>query len=309
MDNTAGANSGPTQANLQEIADEICGPNSCPDRCCCGNGKVDKNKGEGCDPKAKPVGCGVGETCCAVCCNCYGPICIPGDGEYISQASCQERCGSDSTCYKNYQTGCWDCVKSVVVVHETCYDPSNIRGNEECEHTARSFVEQGAGFYENDLAGVPVLGGMFANEKINIQTEEGDTGYLSTEDGSITDMGDGLLDTPTVTLYTDQETLGLVSAEEMSAQQALSEGRIRIEGYGLIDGIRFGFFHFVFDMYNFLSPPEELVVPEELFEFPQEYFDEMEEVFGAEPAPDDPEPGILGELPDGGYFGEDVFPE
>jgi hypothetical protein len=94
----------------------------------------------------------------------------------------------------------------------------------------------------------------------------------------------------------------------MSVQQALSEGRIRIEGEGILNGIKFGVYHFLFDVYNFFSPAEEFVPPPGEPDFPQEYSDAMSEVFDAEPAPDHPPPREIGELPDGGDFGSDVFP-
>jgi len=307
MSRTSGANSGPTQANLDEIADDICGADACPDRCCCGNGQVDKDKGEGCDPFASPVGCKAGESCCPVCCNCFSPICIPADGEYLSQEGCQAACGADASCYKNYKTGCWDCVKQTVVVEETCLDPSNIRGNEECDHTARSFVDRSVGFYENDLMNAPVIGGLFQDERVNIETAEGDRGHVVAEMGRITDYSEESLEDPTVTVHTDRQTIALLASEDISIQQALAEGRIRIEGEGLINGLRFAFYNIFLDLFNFLSPAEEIIEPEEEG-LPQEYREIVEGVSGAEPAPADPNPDDIGELPDGGSFGGGYWP-
>jgi hypothetical protein len=308
MCRTSGNNSDPTQANLDEIANDMCGPNACPDRCCCGNGEIDRNKGEKCDPLASPDGCGTGQACCPVCCNCYGPVCIPANGEYVSQSACQAACGPDSSCYKNYKTGCWDCVRKEIVVEETCLDPTNIRGNLDCDHTVRSFAEQVADFYETDLVNAPVLGGIFSDERINIKTEEGDAGYIITEEGQVTDYSDETIDDSTVTIHTDRETIGLIASEQLSVQQALSEGMIRIQGDGFFNGIRFGIYNFMFGLYNFFSPAEGFVPPEEEPDFPQGYHDAMEEVTGAEPAPEETMGHEIGDLPDGGYFGSDVFP-
>ncbi len=71
MTHTQGDKAKPTQENIDSVVKNVCGPNACPDRCCCGNGKVDKNKGEQCDPKATPVGCTGGQSCCPTCCKCY----------------------------------------------------------------------------------------------------------------------------------------------------------------------------------------------------------------------------------------------
>ncbi|MBU0532080.1 hypothetical protein KKB44_01155 [Candidatus Micrarchaeota archaeon] len=306
MSRTSGANSDPTQANIDEIANDICGANACPDNCCCGNGEVENGKGEQCDPFASPDGCGVGQACCPVCCSCYGPICIAANGEYLGQTACQAACGTDAQCYKNYKTGCWDCVKNNVVIEKTCSDPNNIRGNGDCDHTVYSFIDHGVGFYDN-LAAAPVIGGLFSDEKINIQTDEGDVGHIATEASDVTDYGETLTQEPTVTIYTDRETVGLLASEDLSVQQALSEGMIRIEGEGLVNGFKFGVYHFFFDVYNFLNPAEEFTGPEEEG-LPQEYYDIISEATEAEPAADDPNPEDIGELPDGGHIGSDVLP-
>ncbi|MEW6748711.1 MAG: hypothetical protein AB1295_03315 [Candidatus Micrarchaeota archaeon] len=308
MSRTSGAGSEPTQANLDEIADDICGADACPDRCCCGNGQIEAGKGEGCDPFAEPTGCGSGASCCPVCCSCFAPLCIAADGEYLDQASCQDSCGADSACYKNYQTGCWDCVKQTVVIEDTCRDPANIRGNLECDHAIRSFVERSAGFYEEDLVDAPFIGGFFSDERINIETAEGDGGYLVTKGGAVTDYGEGALGDPTVTVRTDRMTMSLLASEDMSIQQALSAGRIDVDGEGLFNGIRFGFYNIMFGLYDALSPAGEFVEPVPEEGLPPEYRDVVQEIVYSEPGPEDPKPGEIGELPDGGYFGGSYHP-
>jgi hypothetical protein len=308
MSRTSGANSSPTQANLEEIANDICGANPCPDSCCCGNGQVDTGKGEQCDPFASPNGCKAAEACCPVCCSCFAPVCIPANGEYVSASACQSACGASSSCYKNYKTGCWDCVKQNVVIEETCYDSSNIRGNVACDHSPRSFIKQGVSFYQDDLSSTPVLGGIFSNERINVITDEGDDGHITTGGGSVTSSGDVLLTDNTVTVYTDRQTISLISSQDMSVQQALSEGKISIEGEGILNGFRFGFYHFAFDVFNFFNPPPDFVPPAAAQEFPQEYYDELKNISDIQNASNDPNPGISGELPDGGIFGSDVYP-
>ncbi len=306
MSRTSGANSGPTQANIDEIANDICGANACPDRCCCGNGQVDTGKGEQCDPKANPKGCASGQACCAVCCGCYGLVCIPADNEYSTQSDCNGACGIDSKCYKNYKTGCWNCVKQTVVVHETCYDSQNIRGNQDCDHVEKSFVDQGVDFYENDLAALPVLGDVFATEKINIITDEGDTGHIITKEKDVTNYGGVLLSDHSVTVSTDRETMSLIASSDLTVQQALGTGRIQIDGNGIIDGMRFGMYHLAFDIFNLFNPAQEFVQPEQEDEYPQEYYDSLD-VFDSSDAPTDPNPSDIGELPDEGEFGK-IYP-
>jgi len=308
MSRTSGANSDPTQANLDEIANDICGENYCPDYCCCGNGQKDADKGEECDPFEYPTSCKAGETCCPICCGCYGPMCVPANGEYVSEANCNSACGKGSTCYYNYKTGCWDCVKQTIVIHETCYDTLNIRGNFECDHVERSFADYTLDFYKTDLMSTPIMGGVFSNERINVNTAEGDKGYVITQNGEVVDYGEEHLEDPTVTVDTDRQTIMYIADGDMTAQQALSEGLIKIQGNDFVSGVKFGFYDFVFGIYNIFNPTEEFVPPESEDELPEEYYDVMMEVNEAEPAPDETMGNEIGELPDDGYIGENVYP-
>jgi hypothetical protein len=306
MNNTLAS---PTQQNLEDIAKNICGPNPCPDRCCCGNGIVDGGKGEQCDPMATPTGCAGGAACCPVCCSCFKPLCIAANGEYLTQSACQAGCGPDASCYMNYKTGCWDCVKQTVVVEKTCRDSTNIRGNLDCDHSVWSFTNQSVDLYKNKLAYAPVVGGLFANERINVKTSEGDTGYLITQTGDVTDYGTTLLNDPTVTLSTNRETVRFIAGGEMTVQQALSAGNITIQGNDFVSGIKFGFYGLMFGIYDFFNPAGEFVPPAAEPELPQEYYDTMGGLgSGAEASPGETAAEGLGELPDGGYFGSDVFP-
>ncbi|MBN1169392.1 hypothetical protein JXA56_00020 [Candidatus Micrarchaeota archaeon] len=287
MSRTFGANSGPTQANLEEIANDICGANACPDRCCCGNGQIDSNIGEKCDPFARPAGCGAGESCCPVCCSCFAPICIPANGEFLEQSECWNRCGSDSTCYKNYKTGCWDCVKQQTVITGTCRDPENVRGNADCDHELFEFGEYTA-----------ELSVMFGNERMNIVTAEGDTGNIITENNKVKEVGTELLEDPTVMITTDRETVSLIAGEYMSIQQGIATGRIKINGQGILNGFKFFVYEVVFGMFNFFSPAPEAAIPVVDRNLPEEY------MLIAQPEPDLPEDDperydILG-LPDSG---------
>ena len=108
MGQTSGPNAQPTQAQIDQVVENVCGEGACPDHCCCGNGTVDKDKGEECDPMAESSDCKEGEFCCIICCQCHSQLCNPEDGEYATQSDCQRSC-EDGQCLFNYQTGCWDC--------------------------------------------------------------------------------------------------------------------------------------------------------------------------------------------------------
>lgn len=287
MNRTAGANSGPTQANIDEIVNDICGANACPDRCCCGNGQIDHSKGEQCDPKASPVGCAVGLQCCPVCCSCYGPICNPKNGEYLTKSNCETKCGAGSTCYKNYKTGCWDCVKQDVVTTGTCLDPTNIRGNLNCDHPIYGFGK-GAG----NVMIIPVIGGLFTDERMNVHVKGMGDGWVVLKDGEVDDYGVGKLKDPTMDVYTNTSTVSQIYSGELSINKALKEDMITMEGIGFFNSLKVGIYDFFFDIFG---PDGEEYVEPVVGTFPQEYHDALDL---GEPAPDDTSGEGLGPLPD-----------
>jgi len=67
---------------------------TCPDKCCCGDGKVDGAKGEQCDPKASPNGCATFYACSS--CKCRATFRC-GDGNVTGPEKCD---------YKASPTGC-----------------------------------------------------------------------------------------------------------------------------------------------------------------------------------------------------------
>lgn len=87
MGTTYGGDARPTPAQINAIVEKNCqGENAqCPDECCCGNGKIEGDKGEECDPKANPNGCGEHEVC--LDCKCvYLGYC--GDGQIGGGEEC-----------------------------------------------------------------------------------------------------------------------------------------------------------------------------------------------------------------------------
>ncbi|MCX6773977.1 MAG: hypothetical protein NTY68_03195 [Candidatus Micrarchaeota archaeon] len=247
MNFTSGANATPSQGNIDNAVARVCGPNACPDSCCCGNGVVENNKNEKCDPMAQPSGCGAGESCCPVCCSCFAPLCIAAWGEYLDQASCQAGCGPGASCYYNYQTGCWDCIKYNIAIERSCLDPTNIRGNPDCDHPkSYSIVKQSNGTSPYATA----ISSILTNERLNIRTKEGDSGYLVTHEGELVDYGNGLLEDPTATIYTDRKTISLISSGELSLGEALSGGDVKIDGEGIWNAIRFEIYKLLFSLFG-----------------------------------------------------------
>jgi len=118
MGTTHGPDAKPTQDQIDQVVENICGDDACPDECCCGNGVIEEDKGETCDPFLDPTGCEENTYCCKICCNCHEQICNPDMGSYATEEDCQSAC-RDGQCLFNYETGCWDCVE-----YETVITPS-----------------------------------------------------------------------------------------------------------------------------------------------------------------------------------------
>ena len=96
----------PTQAQIDQIVENNC-QDECPDECCCGNGKIEGDKGEECDPNADPNGCEEGEWC--IDCECFNPEDPCGNGTVDEEEECDpeaepagcdegETCNEDCVC-------------------------------------------------------------------------------------------------------------------------------------------------------------------------------------------------------------------
>ncbi|RLG70937.1 MAG: hypothetical protein DRO11_05360, partial [Methanobacteriota archaeon] len=89
------------QKHIKDIIEDA--GKTCPNHCCCGNGKIDDTIGEECDRQATPVGCEMGEVC--VNCKCVKttakvtPVC--GDGYITGPPDGKEECDP-----KAKPTGC-----------------------------------------------------------------------------------------------------------------------------------------------------------------------------------------------------------
>ncbi len=261
MCQTSGPNSNPTQANIDEAVNEICGATACPDRCCCGNGVIDRNKNEQCDPMVG--GCRSFEYCCPVCCHCYRKVCFPENGEYADQENCQANCGPDAKCCYNYKTGCWDCV-TFTIVEEPKYVSSKIQGITEDDHTRQDEIQKIRNFYTEGLRIVPTLREFLTNERINIIITGGNTYHLLIDKGELYEVDAGAVADPTVKVTTDIGVVNAIHSRELSPVTAVKEKRITTEGVGFLNGIKFWLIGVVID--NFVSSeriPEGRVVEEE----------------------------------------------
>ncbi|MCL6500418.1 MAG: hypothetical protein K6T16_00055 [Candidatus Pacearchaeota archaeon] len=101
MGRTWGNDSKPTQAQIDAIVANNCkGDNAkCPEYCCCGNDKIEKNVGEECE---KTSDCTAGANPMCISCKCYY-IDICGDGNVTGKEECDpnaepEGCDEDEKC-------------------------------------------------------------------------------------------------------------------------------------------------------------------------------------------------------------------
>lgn len=253
-----GPNAGVTQQNINDAVDRICGSNACPDRCCCGNAKVDGDKGEACDPLASPTGCTKGEACCPVCCNCYAPCCDPKDGEYPTKEDCEKACGEEgSTCYFNYYTGCWDCtITGSDYLDEYQNTTESIwKANESRFHATQEEKEAKLKMINGVLekiGAVPIISGLFADERINFYLD-GEEYHAITAEGELVEADAGAIEDPTVEVFSDTETVELILDGELGLEEALEDGRIRVEGVGFANSVKFGFVNVVYNIFSFFS--------------------------------------------------------
>jgi len=84
-----GANATPQDSHAEDILGDA--KLKCPDECCCGDGQIQKDKKEECDPKAIPSGCKEPEEGCAKNCKCVKVTPICGDGAVTPPEECDPK--------------------------------------------------------------------------------------------------------------------------------------------------------------------------------------------------------------------------
>jgi hypothetical protein len=266
-----------SQGNIDQAVKNVCKePNPCPDRCCCGNGAVDRTKGEGCDPLAAPSGCAKGSACCPVCCHCVVPACDPAAGEFPTEEDCRKNCsGKSDTCQMNYLTGCWDCGpawmagsgpytatrEAVWKANESIFHPpltlpqTNLSSLRQTVQVTPSASATAVPVQKlpatsgpanttplspliSTLNDVPVAMDFLSSERINVYLPEGEY-HVTTRDGTITDSGEGSGNDPTVNVWSDEETLRQIAASELAFEKAVASDRVRFEGVGFTSSLKF----------------------------------------------------------------------
>ena len=243
-----------SQANVNAAVENVCGQNACPDRCCCGDGKIDKDKGEQCDPKANPNGCtDSGVFCCPYCCKCESPDCDPKYGEYATEDECKKNCKDPKICAYSYWSGCWVCIEKYEKEVFPEYDPSKIKEATPCNHSVpvkpeERTKDESVKNIAQSLAGPgSAVGSYFENERANIYVD-GYPGcgyeeqyYAVIEDGHVTEFGEGELPGPTVKITADAAAVDLLASGEISMPSAVKSDLISYEGVGFFEGLKYWF--------------------------------------------------------------------
>ncbi|MBD3398597.1 hypothetical protein GF412_05135 [Candidatus Micrarchaeota archaeon] len=268
MTNTTPGKAVQTQGLIDEIVRDTC-KKECPDRCCCGNGEVENDKGEGCDPVATPTGCGSGDYCCPYCCNCYGKQCDPQAGEYATKAGCDAGCkpqnpGETVQCVYSYWTGCWFCIPTG---WESLYpetDPDKIREAGKANHDSEGHSkeepsaqpststkprvgEESVLDLSQGLASLPMLSGIMGNERINFYIEGLGEYHAALQGGVVVEGGEGLQENPTMNVFSDEQTVEMLYYGDFGHLEALKRELITYEGVGLVEGVKFWAGDFLFD--------------------------------------------------------------
>ena len=102
--------------------------------------------------------------------------------------------------------------------------------------------------------------GLFGNERINLYIglysgEDAKAGVVN-RNGAISSVTKGLLEDPTMNVYSDEGTIYEISnsADPLSVfQKALSQGRIKYEGVGFIGAVKSGVVYVTLGVYGFFQ--------------------------------------------------------
>lgn len=81
---------------------------------------------------------------------------------------------------------------------------------------------------------------IFGNERINADIKGAVPFHVITEDGIVIEISEGMLEDPTMNLYSDEDTIRDIIGKELTISEAMEQGRIRYEGVGIIKSIKTG---------------------------------------------------------------------
>jgi hypothetical protein len=145
-------------------------------------------------------------------------------GEYHTQPGCEVNCtGENSRCYKNYRTGCWECVKLNVVEHKPAYNESRIV---HCNHQEDACYELLLGLVGYDFHVIPMACSLFATERINLAIEGAGVYSIITFECFVDQVNPFPLEFPSVNAFTDIDTVDAIAAGSLTFEQAMAEGKI-----------------------------------------------------------------------------------
>jgi hypothetical protein len=83
----------------------------------------------------------------------------------------------------------------------------------------------------------PALAGLIGNDRITLSVGN-ETSYLAFENGALADFGEGAHPATTVRVATDPATADAIRSGELTVLEAMDQGRVRIDGEGVVNGVR-----------------------------------------------------------------------
>ncbi len=102
-----------------------------------------------------------------------------------------------------------------------------------------------------------IAGMLFGNERMNVYIDDGKYVFsIVTKDNVFQSLDSGLLDDPSLNIYTDEQTIREIAVSEDflgEFKKAIDDKSIRYESVGIINSIKFGFVSLVSDLINFFS--------------------------------------------------------
>ncbi|NIS74276.1 MAG: hypothetical protein GTO08_03175, partial [Deltaproteobacteria bacterium] len=99
----------------------------------------------------------------------------------------------------------------------------------------------------------PTIAGMIGNERINIFVDDEIKGHIITQNSELVETGEDELDDATLNVYVGSETIQDLIDEETTFLDAFREGKIRLEGVGFFNALRFAIAQFLFNLYSFFG--------------------------------------------------------
>jgi hypothetical protein len=93
----------------------------------------------------------------------------------------------------------------------------------------------------------PALAVLIGDAAMNIYVDSC-VSHITTVGGVVTEMGEGELGANTVNVYTDQATMDEMEAGELGFLDAYDAKRVRIEGEGFVEGLKFAIAEFLYNL-------------------------------------------------------------